>query len=779
MILGVTAAFLGIPSHLHAQGSETTPSGGPSTQNSRGGLEEVTVTARKMEESLQDVPLTVTAFSSEALKTIAPKTLFDMTVLTPSLNYQEISPGRGGSRIQMRGISGGNTGQSRASVFLDGVYLSGSVNNIPFQLLERFEAMPGPQSALFGRSTFAGAVSYITRDPGMEFSGFVDTNLGSLNEEEVYGWLGGPLTDRIRGSVYGWYQAYDPEWIGVEGERMSSTLTHAGGGKLIFDATDNLSVEWANYYSKDWDGHSISVWLDPTTRVAGNPIYSSFLRGDGRTALWHTGEMPNLRFDARNASPGINPNATEPRHRRTNARSILQVDYSMGDYSLAFTGGYLYEEYIPGQLGSATNLLTLMSPIGNPTRGLGETENTTDHISAQLTFDSPQDRAFRYRVGVFHEELDTINEGFTYALNTCLTLCTLDILGQFRVNTTRNLVDNSNLTRDRSVFGSVSYDLSDSITVTLDARYQEEYVRSKNAINNLDIDGTWTAVLPRLNLQYRASDSLQFYAVYSVGNNPGVFNTTQFLGSPGSNTSLSQQQAEQEKLFNYELGFKSRSSDGRLEINAAIFHQVWDDMQFPQVYQNNAGQTFTIVENRGSARIDGVQVEAQWIPVQDLRLRGTFFYNNGEYRNYCSGNFALLMLRSDLPAPNNCLFVNGKQLENVPARTQSLSGDYKRPLTGDWVWFARASYQYQSRMWNEEWNSSWSQSLTTYTGGLGVRNGSLSAELYCRNCSDEAGPGRIGRSTDLRYGPLRQDNFALGWLLRRPRQYGVNVSYAF
>jgi hypothetical protein len=115
----------------------------------------------------------------------------------------------------------------------------------------------------------------------------------------------------------------------------------------------------------------------------------------------------------------------------------------------------------------------------------------------------------------------------------------------------------------------------------------------------------------------------------------------------------------------------------------------------------------------------------------------------------------------------------------VPARTQSLSGDYKRPLTGDWEWFAKASYQYQSRMWNEEWNWSWSQSLTTFTGGLGVRNGSLNVELYCRNCSDEKGPGRIGRSTDLRYGPLRQDNFALGWLLKRPRQYGVNASYAF
>jgi outer membrane receptor protein involved in Fe transport len=393
-VVVVTAVLLGAASPFRVHSAEEVRAGE---------LAEVTVTARKTEEALQNVPLTVTAFASEDLEAIAPKTMFDMTVLTPSLNYQEISPGRGGSRIQMRGISGGNTGQSRASIFLDGVYLSGSVNNIPFQLLERFEAMPGPQSALFGRSTFAGAVNYVTRDPGPTFSGLIDANFGSLNEEEVFAWFAGPLAERLRGGIYGWYQNYDPEWIGVEGEHESSTLTHAGGGKLIFDATDNLTVEWANHYAKDWDGHSNSVWLEPTTRVAGNPIYTPFLRGDGVMALWHRGEMPNMSFDPKNASPGINPNATEPRHRRTDARSILQVNYSMGDYSLAFAGGYLYEKYRPGQLGSATNLLTLMSYIGNPTRGLSSTENTTDHISAELSFDSPRDRRFRYRIGLFHE----------------------------------------------------------------------------------------------------------------------------------------------------------------------------------------------------------------------------------------------------------------------------------------------------------------------------------------------------------------------------------------
>src|SRR6185312_5091428 len=114
---------------------ETTQQSKPAQQATQ--LQAVTVTARKQEELLQSIPLTVFAFSQAQLENIAPKTLFDLTLLAPGLNYQEISGGRAGSRIQMRGISGGNTGASRASVFLDGIYLSGTVNNMPFQFLQR------------------------------------------------------------------------------------------------------------------------------------------------------------------------------------------------------------------------------------------------------------------------------------------------------------------------------------------------------------------------------------------------------------------------------------------------------------------------------------------------------------------------------------------------------------------------------------------------------------------------------------------------------------------
>ena len=749
----------------------------PTSKDSQG-IEEVIVTARKQEESLQDVPITVTAFSAEALAEVAPKSLFDLNNLSPGLNFQDIGGGRaGGGRLQMRGISGGTSGASRAALFLDGIFLSGSINNIPFGALERVEVMPGPQSTQFGRSTFAGAMNYVTRDPGRVFSGRADLTYGSDGEEEAFVWVGGPLLgERLRGSVHAFHQSYEGDYQSVQDVRMATTLTRAFGGKLIFDATDDLSIELRSFYSQDWDGPPVIQWIDPVTK----PGFVPYARPNGTTVLYAAGQLPALPFDPRHSSRAVNPNATEVHDRRNALRSSLQADYAMGDYSLTFSSGYFFEKSTPGQYGNIFMAHNLMDFIGNPNYALNQTIARTDHVSAELRLASPQERRFRYELGLFYEELEAVNEGVTFGTNVCNTICSLDVLGSFRVNTVVTPVNTDNLTRDRSVFGAVHFDLTDSVTVSLEGRYQREYISNRNGVTNLFFDGTWNAFLPRLNLQFKASEDMQFYVVYSVGNNPGGFNTSQFLGLPGTGTSLGQRQVEEEKLNNYELGMKSTWLDNTLMVNASVYHQLWKDMQLPAFYFAPGGGTvFSVTENRGSAKIDGLQLEVVSVPVEGLDLRATISYNAGEYTNFCSNNYAVLLGRSDLAAPNNCLFVNGAKLENVPRQTRSFSAGYTRPLANDWKWFARTSYQYQSGMWVEEYNVSSSPSGTVFTGDVGFEKGPLRVELYCRNCSDEDSPTRIGRSFDLRAGPTNQTNVTTGYVLRRPRNFGIRMNYSF
>jgi outer membrane receptor protein involved in Fe transport len=139
-------------------------------QSAQLGIEEIVVTARKTAENLQVVPLSVFAFIAKALQDINPRTLSDLNNLSPSLNFQQATGRVGQGRIQMRGTSGGTVGTSKATIFLDGIFIAGNASNINFAEIERIEVVPGPQSALYGRSTFAGAVNYITRDPGEAMS---------------------------------------------------------------------------------------------------------------------------------------------------------------------------------------------------------------------------------------------------------------------------------------------------------------------------------------------------------------------------------------------------------------------------------------------------------------------------------------------------------------------------------------------------------------------------------------------------------------------------------
>jgi hypothetical protein len=175
-----------------------------------------------------------------------------------------------------------------------------------------------------------------------------------------------------------------------------------------------------------------------------------------------------------------------------------------------------------------------------------------------------------------------------------------------------------------------------------------------------------------------------------------------------------------------------------------------------------------------------VELDSAWVPLPGLTLSANFFFNKGIDTNYCSQNYGALLARSDLPPPNQCIYVDGYHLENVPRDTANLSAAYTKHLSGDWNWFAHGNVQHTGIMWTEDWNSSWSVPYTVYNAYAGVSREHLKVELFCTNCGNEAAATRIGRSFNLRLGPVLSPNdYAPGFARNRPRQYGVHVNYAF
>lgn len=156
-------------------------------------IEEITVTARRREESLQDTPLSITAFTADALRQRNVTNIYDLSAITPNF-VTTPQLGRRLDRPTIRGQSGTLVrGEPNASYFIDGVFISGSATSSTIDALERVEIIRGPQSALFGRATFSGAINFITRQPTDEFEGQFNATVGSHQTYKASGWMSGPL----------------------------------------------------------------------------------------------------------------------------------------------------------------------------------------------------------------------------------------------------------------------------------------------------------------------------------------------------------------------------------------------------------------------------------------------------------------------------------------------------------------------------------------------------------------------------------------------------------
>ncbi|MEM6573238.1 MAG: TonB-dependent receptor plug domain-containing protein, partial [Pseudomonadota bacterium] len=166
-------------------------------QDEDGLLEEITVTARRRDESLLDIPLTVSAFSADAIEKAGFNTINDLITAVPGVTYESFEAEGRGESASFRGVST-NTGDptlQNSSKFIDGVYVSGSLYTVLLDDLERVEVIKGPQSALFGRATFSGAINYITKKPTNELRGNLRASVAEQSRYQVSGTVSGPIVE--------------------------------------------------------------------------------------------------------------------------------------------------------------------------------------------------------------------------------------------------------------------------------------------------------------------------------------------------------------------------------------------------------------------------------------------------------------------------------------------------------------------------------------------------------------------------------------------------------
>lgn len=589
-------------------------------------LEEIIVTARKREESLQDIPIAINTVSSEDILEADISGLEDISNLASGFyffNQGQNQPGRYNTQLRFRGLNQAQFSPSfeTGALFIDGVYVLNGGTSLSLMDIERVEVIKGPQAAYFGRNTFGGAVNFITKDPGMEeFGGRLTASVSDRSKVEVQGFVDGPIIeDRLSGSFA--FRHYDKQghYTASDGGRLGDEQTTTYTAKLLFKPVENLDIKFRYAYSEDDDGAPAQAYIAGRLNDSCSGRTITTPAGETATPInFICGQVPGPRsaiavrdsrvIDGNTVfTAGVNgggstlqeiySGATVPDNvpfidyigmKRETTRYSLHATYNFdNDYTIDFVYGNneQYQNHIRD-----FDLSAFPGGFSNDPQAL-------EDESFELRITSPQDGRLRWAAGINRYEQDFTSslQGGTFMFGCIGTengntnsACApssdgngFALLGPFP-----NSFGQSDKAEVLGIFASIDYDITDQLTFTLEGRQQDDEVTKGGATGP---DGTndsaqvfeFSKFLPRVILRYQPNDGTTLYASYALGVVPGDLNTEFFNADdreraqyvaqfPTLNETL-----PQEELTAYELGWKQALFGGAGYMNFSIWQSEW------------------------------------------------------------------------------------------------------------------------------------------------------------------------------------------------------------
>jgi iron complex outermembrane recepter protein len=610
-----------------ALGFVGTPNGAAIAQESTElRVEEIIVTARKREESLKDVPVSISVLSSETLESGAIHDQYELFENVPNMNYAQ-ERDRLGARSGIRGVQAQNQSalQQKVSFFLDGQPLLAHIGSVQMSGIEQVEVLRGPQNTAFGRSTFAGAINFVTTDPGAELTGEVQLGTSNLGSNAVGLYLNGPITDQL-GFTLGLYQdefGSVDEWQASDGTPLGERKTEYYTGKVVWTPTDNFDMELAASTYKVEDRQSPTPFLSEAERDAclqdalpnGLPYNAGEFNCDVSSALPSTGIPLNINpaeglesdqllyLWALGKSSDASVNVERDRyaaefnfHMDNDSTVQLLTSYIEGS-------GYRWGDDDNSDIVPSIASVTMMGVTSVGLDGLVGMVTSTEYDQTyfDLRWLSPDDQDLRWMVGVSRFEYGyqsfRANSGFYGYLNDLEDQIEPLWLTDPRTSATAfpgeglwsfSLRDNVS-TENTGYYGSVQWDLSDRTTLSAEVRVQNDANTSEGNGGEIFTSDV-TATQPRLAISHALNEDWTVYGQYSTGTNPAGVNL--FFTDPATKASIDAANAageitydaetyiafDEEKVTNVELGIKGGALDGRLQLTAAIYRMEWDNM---------------------------------------------------------------------------------------------------------------------------------------------------------------------------------------------------------
>ncbi len=702
------------------------------------GVTDIVVTARKQSESLQDVPMSISAVAGKDLENAGYTELNDVARLSGNVFFEAAD--RSKPQIYIRGVgtrSYDAGSDSSVGIFVDGVYL-GRFGAMDMDLMEveRVELLRGPQGSLYGRNTIGGAISVVTRDPSSTFKGRLS---GELGASDIGGdWLyslnasvSGPIVgDDVRGalSVARRYRAgYQP--VSIANIRGGSEDAWSGRGKLMFnlgEATLRLAADYSH--------------LD------GPPLVL----------------VPNQLGGAANNPGPVTPGFVTP------AEPADPYHFSMdtqGQGIVKETYGGSAQLNVPFGSFELTSITALRKLKLNERDDLDGTtlpfqvylaDEDGKQFSQELRLNYKSD-TLSVLLGAYYSKEDvtrteTINFGPASLLSALVSPAPL------RWDFGLDLASKSS-----ALFGQIQWEPVEKLSLTVGGRYSWDEKNvvfdTKSTVPGFIISNfttpiarKWHSFDPSVSLSYKFTDDVMGYASYTSGFKSGAF---QFIAvSPV----IAQQVANPESVDSYEAGLRTTLLDRHLRLNAAVFSMNYHNLQQLRLVQFAPGVSSVLTTNAANSRIKGFELEGRAVFNSNWSLDFSYGYLDARFRTYVF---------------SPTLDFSGNRMQRAPKSTLSLGLNFEAK-TGLGDLTTRIGYAYRSSIFFEADNNvvdpqSSEGALGLWDASLNLKNGNWTIGIWGRNLTDERYRRQVLNST----GNAQRGIWA------EPRTFGARISYDF
>ncbi|MFG6428907.1 TonB-dependent receptor [Roseateles sp. LYH14W] len=766
-------------------------------------LPTVTVTARKRKELLMDVPISMQAISERELRSAGItdiKDLGEQTGFTFSSATGTSAQGRSFGVITFRGLQGDLTfpWENSGGVFIDGIFLSGGVSGVGMGDVARVEVLKGPQNAFFGRSTFGGAVNFITSNPSSTFKGTVNASIDHKGTSDVDATLQGPLTEKLGARISFGSRSKAAQFQASDGGDLGAETSKFVSGTLYFAPTADLWMRLRGHYQRDEDSAPAMGFF----AAAGNTSCASrSYTGQtiDRTPISFTpsvayfcDRIPNFKdvgsgiFDANTALPAVavdpmvNNSLKDPFLAKTPridhmgmVRESTRVSAQMGlllpkDMDLAVNAGYNESKASSIHDLDRSKTFNFLALQTNPTKDLT--------LDARLSTDAQASLrgliGVSYFKSVYQMSQVDFSPAFGQAAPTISTGAYLNL---------RSTVP--------AIYGSVEYDLNPQWTVSAEARYQtdkSEFTSQQGTTTGQSISN----LLPRLTLRYKPAPGISTYVNLAQGVQPLTTNGGYVNANASGKAYLEQMFpgispfTKQPKLDSIELGVKQQVSRS-FQYALAVYDQKWRNRlsgttvfnpascgrvtDTPECPFSTAGSGVTITNQ---ARVRGLELvlEAQLTP--SWSAGGYIDYKKAYWTTFDAANASVIT--------GSAVAFDGNELGRQPKLSVTANSTYRYAFSNGWTGYTRGDLTYVGKRWDSDFNIVQADGYSRFDVRQGFEGKDVLVEFFVRNLFDNRGWQSISRYPNLSLSPLTNySQQGMQVTVQESRTVGARLRFGF